>query len=70
MLFYVIYIIKQDIYMSPIAGRMAGPNGLKICVDTHGWQGGFIGKKKIRFEKKKFQSFFPRATPGPSASYK
>ena len=33
-----IYIIKQDIhiYMLPIAGQTAEPNGLKIFVDTHG----------------------------------
>ena len=34
-----IYIIKQDIhlYMLPIAGQTAGPNGLNFCVDTHGY---------------------------------
>ena len=29
--------------MFPIAGQMAGPNGLKLFVDTHGWPGGDIG---------------------------
>ena len=47
--------------MLPIAGQTAGPNGLNIFVDTHGWPGGvFRLKMKINF---------PRATPGPSASY-
>ena len=46
--FVIIYIIKQDIrmyiiYMLPIAGQTAGPIGLKIFVDTHGWPGGVIG---------------------------
>ena len=32
----VIHIIKQDIvYMFPIAGQMAGPNGLKVFEETH-----------------------------------
>jgi len=34
--------------MLPIASQTAGPIGLKICVDTHGWLGGVKGKKKIR----------------------
>ena len=44
-----IYIIKQDIliyvyiYMLPIAGQTAGPNGLKLFADTHGWPEGVIG---------------------------
>ena len=33
--------------MLPIAGQTAGPIGLKFFVDTHGWPGGDIGKKKI-----------------------
>ena len=34
--FYIFYIIKQDIriYMLPIAGQTAGPNGLKFVVDN------------------------------------
>ena len=51
--------------MSPIAGQTAGPNGLKIFVDTQGWPGGDIGQKKFEifffqifyffiFQKKKF----------------
>ena len=52
--------------MFPIAGQTAGPIGLKFFVDTQGWPGGDIGYKK--FQKVFFQKFFPRATPGPSAS--
>ena len=39
-----IYIIKQDIhiYMLPIAGQTAGPNGLNFFVDTHWWPGGVL----------------------------
>ena len=52
--------------MFPIAGQTAGPIGLNFFVDTQGRSGGDIGKKN---QKKKFQIFFPRATPpGPSAS--
>ena len=29
--------------MLPIAGQTAGPNGLKLFVDTHGWPEGVIG---------------------------
>ena len=47
--------------MFPIAGQTAGPNGLKFFVDTRGLPGGVIRLKK-------FEHFFPRATPGPSAS--
>ena len=49
--------------MLPIAGKSAGPIGLKFFVDTHGWPHGVIGKKSNFFQTK----FFPRATPGPSA---
>ena len=37
--------MKQDIciYMSPIAGQKAGPNGLKFFVDTKGFPGGVKG---------------------------
>jgi len=39
--------MKQDIhihiYMLPIAGQSAGPNGLTFYLDTHGWSGGVIG---------------------------
>ena len=31
--------------MLPIAGKSAGPIGLKFFVDTHGWPHGVIGKK-------------------------
>ena len=31
------------IYMLPIAGQTAGPIGLKLFVDTHGWREGVIG---------------------------
>ena len=34
--------------MSLIAGQTAGPNGLKFLVDSHGWQRGVLGEKKIR----------------------
>ena len=50
--------------MFPIAGQTAGPIGLNFFVDTQGRSGGDIGKKN---QKKKFQIFFPRATPGPLA---
>ena len=29
--------------MLPIAGQMAGPNGVKFFVDTHGWPGDVLG---------------------------
>ena len=45
------------VYMLPIAGQTAGPNGLKFFGDTHGWP-----------REKNFQTFFPRATSDPSAS--
>ena len=59
--------------MLPLAGQMAGPNGLTFFVGTHGWTGGVSGQKQIRNLKKKFffsffQIFFLRATPGPSDS--
>ena len=56
--------------MFPIAGHTAGPIGLKFVVDTHGWPRGVIKAKKNRiFFPIFFQHFFwPRATPGPSAS--
>ena len=53
--------------MSLIAGQTAGPNGLKFLVDSHGWQRGVLGEKKIRncfFQiffliiKKKFKFIF------------
>ena len=42
-----IYTIKQDIliYMLPIAGQTAGPNGVNFCVDTHEWGGDALAKK-------------------------
>ena len=45
-----------------IACQTAGPNGLKFFMDTHGCLGGTYAKKNSKF------LFFPRATPGPSAS--
>ena len=42
--------------MSPIADQTAGPIGLTFFVDTHGWPGGVLGKKKSI--KKKIQHFF------------
>ena len=45
----LIHIIKQDIrlyiyiYMLPIAGQTAGPNGLTFFEGTHGYSGGNIG---------------------------
>ena len=50
--------------MLPITGQTGGPNGLKLFVDTHGW----LGVLKAKKSKKNSQHFFPRATPGPSAS--
>ena len=35
--------------MLPIAGQTAGPNGLKLFVDTYGWTGSVIGKKNRVF---------------------
>ena len=56
--------------MFPIAGQTAGPNGLTFFVDTHGWPTGVVGLKKIKFKNlKKIKFFFPRATPGLSASF-
>ena len=46
--------------MLSIASQTAGPIGLKFFVDTHGWRGGD--------RQKKFEVYFPQATPGPSAS--
>ena len=43
--------------MLPIAGQMAGLIGLKFIVDA----------PRVKGKKKKFQIFFPRPTPGPSA---
>ena len=37
--------------MLPIAGKSAGPIGLKFFVDTHGWPHGVIGKKNLIFFK-------------------
>ena len=51
--------------MSP-KSQKAGPIGMKFFVDTLGWPGGCFRLKKIQFFFKIF--FFPRATPGPSAS--
>ena len=51
--------------MSTIAGQTAGPIGMKFFfVATYGWPWGVIGLKKFKI------LFFPRATPGPSASLK
>ena len=62
---YNIYKTRHSyIYMLPIAGRTAGPNGLKFFVDTQGFPWGVLGLENSIFFKKKF----PRATPGPSAS--
>ena len=33
--------------MLRIADQTAGPVGLKICEDTHGWPGGVKGSKKV-----------------------
>jgi len=68
--------------MLRIAGQTAGPIGLKLFVDTHGYPfvdthgypGGDIRQKKyVSFFQFlfsfSFQFFSPRATPGPSASY-
>ena len=57
--------------MLPIASQTAGPNGLTLFVDTHGWPVGVIGLKHLNF----FFSFllkfsFPQATLGTSASIK
>ena len=50
-----------------------GPIGLKFVVDTHGWQGGVIGKKNrnllFNFFFQIFKKLFsPPTTPDPSAS--
>ena len=63
--------------MFPIACQTAGPIGLKFFVDTQGWSGGDIGKKNSNFFFNFFflqfffllKSIFPRATPGPPASF-
>ena len=62
--------------MSPIDGETAEPIELKFVVDTHGQPGSFLRLKKFElfFNKflkvKTFFLFFPRATPGLSASIK
>ena len=53
--------------MLSIAGQTAGPIGLKFFVDTHEWPGGcYRLKNELLFFV--FKQFFPRTTPGPSAS--
>ena len=52
--------------MLRIADQKAGLIGLKFFVDTHGWLEGAIGENS-KFFINIFFSFFPRATPGPSA---
>ena len=49
-----IYIIKQDsrIYLLPLAGQTAGPNGLNFFGDTHGWPGVSQAKKNRTLKKK------------------
>ena len=59
--------------MLPIVGQMAGPNKLKFFYGHSGVVGGCLRLKKFElfyiFSKFFFQIyFFPRATPGPSAS--
>ena len=34
-----IQIITQDVYIFPIAGQTAGPNGLTFFVETYGYPG-------------------------------
>ena len=49
------------------AGRTAGPNGLTLFVDIHGWPG--VVKKNFFFKNFFLSIFiFPRVTPGSSAS--
>ena len=58
------------IYMLRKAGQTAGPIGLKIVVDTNRCR---VEAKKSYLKKKNlFKNFlfFPRATPGLSASMK
>ena len=56
--------------MFPIAGQTAGPIGLKFCVDTHGWRECYRLEKIDNFFNFFSNFFFPRAMPGPSASFK
>ena len=35
--------------MLPIAGKTAGPNGLKFFLDIHGWPGGCHRLKKFQY---------------------
>ena len=51
--------------MLRIAGQTTGPIGLSFILDTHAWQTKI--QKFLKFFFSKF--FFPRATPGPSASH-
>ena len=46
--------------MLPIAGQTAGPNGLKLFVDTHG---GGVSKAKNRFFFSTFKFFYGNAGP-------
>ena len=56
------------LYMLPIAGKTAGPNGLKFFLDIHGWPGGCHRLKKIQYFFSHPLKKTSRATPGPSAS--
>ena len=49
--------------MLPIADQTAGPIGLKFLWTLRGGRGSYRLKKKI------FKFFYPRAMPGPLASY-
>ena len=58
--------------MLPIAGQMAGPNGLKFFVDTQGWPGGVIGnnmESNFLFLKN-FIFYFFTGNAGSSANRK
>ena len=48
----------------PVAGQTAGPIGLKLFVDTHGWPGGVVGSKN-----EIFFPFFFTGNAGPSNKY-
>ena len=53
--------------MLSIAGQTAGPIGLNLFEDTHGWPGWCLRLIKSKFFS---SNFFSRATPGTSASIK
>ena len=57
--------------MLPIASQTAGPNGLTLFVDTHGWPVGVTGLKHLKFFFHFFfiQIFFSTGNTSASIQY-